>query len=147
MQRINVFKKRLEFHGISGNFFIQRDLTRGVELGMSFVNGLIEKYPGGEYPFDAVWAATDEGAAALVNHFIKSGYRVPEDIAVVGFNNNETSQYMIPPLASVERMNDKVMSSLIKMLLNRIENPDSSLAKETIHMEFIPRLSAGKETK
>lgn len=144
LPRINVFEKRLEQHGIKGDFFIQRSRRDGYDMGESFVEGLVAKYPDGKYPFDAVWATADEGAAALINHFVKKGYRVPEDIAVVGFNNNETSQYMTPSLASVERMNNKVMSSIIKMLFNRIENPDSSLAKEIIHMKFIPRLSAGR---
>jgi len=145
LSRIEVFRKRLEYHGIMGDCFIQRSPPDAYQVGDSFVKGLLSKYPEGKYPFDAVWASCDEGAAALINHFEKSGYRVPEDIAVVGFNNNETSQYMTPPLASVERMNDKVMSSIIRMLLNRIENPGSDLAKETIHMEFIPRKSAGKK--
>lgn len=141
--RVEVFRKRLEYHGIKGNCFIQRSSKDGYNIGTSFVEGLHSKYPEGKYPFDAVWATCDEGAAALISHFVKSGYRVPEDIAVVGFNNNETSQYMVPPLASVERKNDEVMASIIKILINRIENPDSPFTKKIIHMEFIPRKSAG----
>lgn len=145
--RVEVFRKRLEHHGIKGDCFIQRSSKNGYSMGESFVEGLLAKYPGGQYPFDAVLATADEGAAALINHFVKSGYRVPENIAIVGFNNNETSQYMVPPLASVERKNTEVMNSLIAMLMNRIENPDLPFAKETIHMEFIPRLSGGGKSK
>lgn len=144
--RMDLFERRMASHGLdSKDFFIARDLTPGIGLGQSFVDGLVAKHPDGNYPFDAIWASCDEGAAALMAHFAKTGHKVPEDIAVAGFNNSEMSQYMTPPLASVERMNGQVASSIMKILLNRIDNPSSPLAKETIRMEFVPRMSAGNK--
>ena len=141
--RIKVFKRRLEHHGIDTKDFFIDIVREGVPLGRWFVDGLVRRYPDGKYPFDAVWTSCDEGAAALMAHFIERGYRIPEDIAVVGFNNNETSQYLTPPLASVERMNGQVMSAMVSMLLNRMAAPRSKLKEETVYMEFVPRKSAG----
>lgn len=142
--RLEVFRKRLEVHGLdTTDFFIQRDAPESILLGQAFVNGLTGKYPDGKYPFDAIWTSCDEAAAALVAHLNQKGYRVPEDIAVIGFNNNETSEYFSPPLASVERMNDKLRTAIISMLLARIAQPQGKHRQETIHMEFVHRRSAG----
>ncbi len=55
-----------------------------------------------EYPdVDAVFCLNDMMAFGAVNRFKVKGLRVPEDMAVVGFDNLQISEYFDPPLTTI----------------------------------------------
>ena len=87
-----------------------------------FVNTLKDKFKG-KIPFNALICSADEGAAAVINYLNELGYKVPEDIAVSGYNNSPMSAYMRPPLASVDRRNKDVAECVTEMLFNRLRTP------------------------
>lgn len=49
----------------------------------------------------AVFAASDAIAIGAMKAILEHGLRIPEDISIVGFNDEETSAYMNPPLTTV----------------------------------------------
>ncbi|MGW6129560.1 LacI family DNA-binding transcriptional regulator [Cellulomonas sp. NPDC055163] len=51
----------------------------------------------------AVFAANDQLALGLLRAFWESGLRVPQDVAVVGFDDVAGSAYFIPPLTTVRQ--------------------------------------------
>jgi LacI family transcriptional regulator len=53
--------------------------------------------------FSAVFAATDELAIGAMRVLTDEGLRVPEDVSVVGFDDIEISDYMIPRLTTVRQ--------------------------------------------
>ncbi len=54
------------------------------------------------YP-DAICAANDEMASGAAEALMKLGMRVPEDVAVTGFDDQDLSRYMNPPLTTVRQ--------------------------------------------
>ena len=52
--------------------------------------------------YDAVFCATDSVAAIFMKKAIEKGIRIPEDIAVVGFDGIYMGKYMNPPLTTVK---------------------------------------------
>jgi len=55
--------------------------------------------PGVDY--QAVVARSDRVAAESIDYLLASGVRVPEDVAVVGFNDGEEARGSLPPLTTV----------------------------------------------
>ena len=51
----------------------------------------------------AVFAATDELAAGVIEAARSQGMRVPEDLSVVGFNDTEIARFLSPPLTTVRQ--------------------------------------------
>lgn len=51
----------------------------------------------------AVFAASDEIAAGVVEAARARGFRVPEDLSVVGFDDTETARLLSPPLTTVRQ--------------------------------------------
>ena len=49
----------------------------------------------------AVFAANDVIALGAMKAIQENGYRIPEDISVIGFNDEETSAYITPPLTTI----------------------------------------------
>lgn len=57
----------------------------------------------GQYRADGLVCANDELALAIMDRLQRSGVRVPEDLAVVGWDNIMTARYMRPGLTTVSQ--------------------------------------------
>ncbi|AWB46810.1 LacI family transcriptional regulator [Paenibacillus sp. CAA11] len=86
---------------------------------------------------DAVYAGNDMIAIGLVNRFKELGIRVPEDIAVVGIDNNLLTTITTPKISSVSIMGEEVARLATELLLKRIQE-NSSAPYERV--QFEPRL-------
>ncbi|MTK00648.1 LacI family DNA-binding transcriptional regulator [Micromonospora sp. CP22] len=73
------------------------DFTR--ESGAAAMRELLDTYP----DLDAVFAASDLMAHAALRTLREAGRRVPEDVAVIGFDDIETAAYTDPPLTTVRQ--------------------------------------------
>jgi LacI family transcriptional regulator len=69
---------------------------------------------------DGIFTANDTSAVSLICELKKKGYRVPEDIAVVGFNDDPVSKIVEPNLTTVHypgrAMGDVAASTMIRIL-------------------------------
>ncbi len=70
--------------------------------------------------FDAVFAADDDSAIGVLIALHDAGKRVPEDIAVVGFDDIALSRYLTPPLTTVRAPTEQVGREAIKQLVRLI---------------------------
>jgi len=93
--------------------------------------------------WDAVITANDELAADLIALLADHGLKVPDDIAVCGFNDNIMSRHFRPAISSVDRRSDELASMAVEMLLRRIEQPDAPSEFRQLPMRFVLRASAG----
>ncbi|WP_299166283.1 LacI family DNA-binding transcriptional regulator [uncultured Arthrobacter sp.] len=72
----------------------------------------------------AVFAVSDEMAAAVVNELQERGRRVPDDVSVLGFDNTSTSQHVHPPLSTVAQpLEDMGKTAVNKILRARDLGP------------------------
>jgi LacI family transcriptional regulator len=69
----------------------------------------------------AVFAANDYIAMGAVRWCQKHGLRIPEDVALIGFDNLEIGEFMTPPLSSVNFETDVVVHMAIERLLELIK--------------------------
>lgn len=76
--------------------------------------------------YTAVCSFSDQIAYAVMNALIQEGFRIPEDISIVGFDYLRQNMPHLPPLSSVSYQPDKSMAdTAIELLLARIENMQS----------------------
>ena len=76
----------------------------------------------------AVFAANDDMAIGLIRALTEAGLRVPEDVSVVGFDDNPVSAYVTPPLTTVRQPFDAVARDGLRLLVQAIETPDAQPA-------------------
>lgn len=74
-----------------------------------------------QHPVDAIFGRNDKMACIAMQTAQKLGYRVPCDIAVVGFDNSSLGQYCTPPITSMEIQREKIAQTAIEMLKQMIE--------------------------
>jgi DNA-binding LacI/PurR family transcriptional regulator len=71
---------------------------------------------------DAVFAASDLMAMGALRSLRQSGRRVPDDVAVVGFDNIEAAEHTEPPLTTVRHPIFEQSSAMVRLLLGLFEN-------------------------
>lgn len=69
----------------------------------------------------SIFVASDLMALGLIRALYEAGVRVPEDISIVGFDDNEFAPQVYPPLTTVRQSFATVGSRCMEILLGRIE--------------------------
>ncbi|MGH2561199.1 MAG: LacI family DNA-binding transcriptional regulator [Thermomicrobiales bacterium] len=91
----------------------------------------------------AVFAANDEMAMGALRALAEAGRRVPDDVAVVGFDDIPVARLTSPPLTTVAQFPDRLGRRAAEMLLERLrgEAPAGGRGEE-IPFELVIRGSA-----
>lgn len=96
-ERLGIFKTFCEKHNIEYDKYIGM-AEFNISSGYSIMSKLIGE---GNVP-TAIFAANDPIAIGAMRALQDQGYKVPEDVSVIGFNNIEISNYTNPPLTTMD---------------------------------------------
>ena len=96
---------------------------------------------------DAIFAASDRIAIGVHWALRQLGYRMPDDIALVGFSDLSISSLLDPPLSSVAQPSFEMGQLAATLLLDLIESKSTPIAFETrvLTSNLIIRQSSMKE--
>ncbi len=97
-------------------------------------------YIRGGAKFDAIFAATDVIAISAIRALVASGLVVPDDVAVVGFDDIPTAAHVHPSLTTVRQDLQRGARTLVDLVLRRIEGEETPSA--TMPAELIVRESS-----
>ncbi|MFF5984693.1 LacI family DNA-binding transcriptional regulator [Streptomyces olindensis] len=86
------------------------------EGGHRAMAALLERDPG----LDAVFAASDVTAAGARQALREAGRRIPDDVALVGYDDSAIARHMEPPLTSVRQPIEEMGRRMIDLLLTEV---------------------------
>jgi LacI family transcriptional regulator, repressor for deo operon, udp, cdd, tsx, nupC, and nupG len=81
-------------------------------------------------PPDALFCYNDLLALGAMRVALSRGLRIPEDLAIVGFDDIEDGRYSTPTLTTVAPDKPKIARYAVERLIRRIESGDTSAPKE-----------------
>lgn len=90
---------------------------------------------------DALIVENDFWAAGLLKVMHRRGIRVPEDVALIGYNNLDLSRFTDPALTTVEEHNDHIAARLVDLLVRRMGG-ETFVHQELVEPELVVRQSA-----
>ena len=124
-----------------------RDVPRGgervVETGSSSLEGgreAAEKILASGLPVDGVVCGEDITAIGLMKAFKKKGYRIPQDIAVIGCNNSPDSRICDPELTTLDNKPELLGGLCAALLRDRMDGKESA-SSVAIQPELVIRES------
>ncbi|MFI0349344.1 LacI family DNA-binding transcriptional regulator [Actinomadura sp. 9N407] len=85
--------------------------------GVEAAHELLEREPG----MDAVFAADDPMALGAMRVLKKRGRRIPEDVAVIGFEDSASAPVADPPLTTVHQSVEEMGRRMVRLLISRIQ--------------------------
>jgi DNA-binding LacI/PurR family transcriptional regulator len=109
------------------------------EGGLKAMQALLIRHP----EIDAVFGGSDLMAAGALQAIYESGRRVPEDVAVVGFDDSILALTTQPPLTSVRQSMETMGRELVSILLQTMAAPDDVTRRAMLRTELIVRASSG----
>ena len=72
----------------------------------------------------AIFAANDEMASGVMKVIIDSGYEVPKNFSIAGFDDTPVSQMLNPPLSTIRQPLEKMGELAAKKLIAQLEGFD-----------------------
>lgn len=93
-------------------------------------------------PPQAVFSCNDAMAVGVYHALFQAGLTVPEDMAVVGYDDIELARYMTPPLTTIHQPKDALGELAVDVLIHRMAQPDLAQQRLQLTPELIERGSA-----
>jgi LacI family transcriptional regulator len=82
--------------------------------------------------FDAVFCVTDRSALGALEALREASIRVPNDVALLGFDNVAQSSHTSPPLTTVDVYKREMGAIAIDILHRQISTPDDRIAVKSL---------------
>tara|TARA_R110002049_G_scaffold27321_2_gene94268 strand:- start:487959 stop:488966 length:1008 start_codon:yes stop_codon:yes gene_type:complete len=117
IDRFNGYSKALSDHGIELDPELVCEGSFSGSSGVLAINSLLSR---GKH-FTAVFAANDMVAFGARLALYRKGIRVPEDVSLIGFDDQAESSFMVPPLTSVRQPAAEMGSAAAKAILSVIK--------------------------
>jgi DNA-binding LacI/PurR family transcriptional regulator len=95
--------------------------------------------------FDAVFAGDDDAAIGVLSALRDMGKRVPEEVSVVGFDDQRSSPYLTPSLTTVHAPTEEVGRVAAKQMINLIRGRQAD-PLTLLPTEIVIRNSCGCQT-
>lgn len=138
--RMMVYRNALNKHHLPYDSSIIYNCEWDPELCAKQVNELLEHNP----DIDAIFAGSDSLATVIIRQLNEAGLSCPDDIGVVGFNDNDISKNFSPPITTV-RLPSKKMGELgAEMLINQITDKKELNYQIVLPVELMVRKSTKK---
>lgn len=123
-------------HEVTDRLVASADFTE--EGGEAAMRSLLERVP----ELDAVFVASDVMAVGALAELRRQKRSVPDDVAVVGFDDSIIARHSNPPLTSVRQPVEEIGSMIAHFLLKEIDNPEEPRQRVVLPTELVVRESS-----
>ncbi len=136
LDRLEGYRAALREWGLAADPGLIADGSFSEAGGYEAMRQLLPRSP------DAVFAASDAMAIGAMRALHDAGRRIPEDVAVVGFDNMPFAERAEPPLTTVRQPIQRAGALAVETLIDMIENPDSRPRRIILPTELVIRQSS-----
>lgn len=137
-ERADGFYKAIRKNGLSTSRSVVHHLSPTVDGAYCDMKAVIKS---GDELARCYFADNDLIAAGAMRALSEAGYRIPEDISVIGFDDMPMCTYITPPLSTVHVPKQYMGEIAVKRLAEIINSISASHVKIEISTEIIKRKS------
>ncbi|MFD0775495.1 LacI family DNA-binding transcriptional regulator [Streptomonospora algeriensis] len=107
------------------------------ESGEAATRELLESAP----ELDAVFVASDPMALAAMRVLRESGRRIPDDVAVIGYDNSSFASHSDPPLSSVHQPTERMGGEMARILADVAIPGEAEFSEQVLDTHLVVRES------
>lgn len=130
-ERWEGYVKVLKENGIDEARIFHKNAELSFEGGRTIAEELVS------FHIDGAFFVSDMQAIGAMNYFTQHDISIPEQISIVGYDNLEICDFVVPPLTSISQPARKMGQETARMLIEEIEKGSSSDLRNII---FEPEL-------
>ena len=135
--RINGYEVALETAEIPFNSDLIVETDWSYEGGYRATQELLAR----EVEFTAIFAHSDEIAIGVMQALRDAGLTIPDDVSVVGYNNNPVTAYLNPALTTIQQQMRELGVLGMQLLLRAIKGEKLEKSEYLVGVELIERES------
>ena len=123
---------------------LKKSLIKSSELNIEKVSGIIKNTYNSinkSFNFTSVVCISDMHAIGVYAASKELGFKIPQDLSIIGCDNIFMSNYLSPPLTTIHLPKIKIGKLCIEILLNQIEKNDIEYRKIILDIKLIERES------
>jgi DNA-binding LacI/PurR family transcriptional regulator len=94
---------------------------------------------------DGVFAINDYAAIEMMHVMKKSGIRIPDDIAILGFNDESVCRFVEPALSSISHPAHEIGSAAADIVINHIHHPGLPVERRIVKSKLVVRESTRRK--
>ncbi|MFD4760368.1 LacI family DNA-binding transcriptional regulator [Streptomyces sp. NPDC058439] len=137
-RRLDGYRKAVSTAGLGPDEQLIAPADFSEEGGAQAMRDLLARRP----DVDAVFAASDVMAAGARQVLREAGRRVPDDVALIGFDDSAVARHMDPPLTSVRQPIEEMGRTMARVLLQEIAGANQERPQIVLPTELIVRDSS-----
>ncbi len=135
-ERADGFYKAIRENGMPTSKSQVLRLAPSVEGACDDMRQLLKQ---GEKPVRCYFADNDFIAVGAMKALKEAGYRIPEDVSIVGFDDVSLCKYAEPSLTTIRVPKQYLGNMAVSRLLGRIKDPRQPLAKLAVTTSLVRR--------
>lgn len=138
--RLAGFRAAIKTAGLPFNPHQQILMTEHTAAGGRAAGEVLHNRPD---PPDGIFSASDWAATGAMGYLRARGVRVPTDVAIVGFANEPFTEYLEPPLSTVEQQSSRIGQRAAECLLAALDSGTTpAVARSVVPAQLIIRGSS-----
>jgi LacI family transcriptional regulator len=92
-------------------------------------------------PFSAIFAQNDQMAVGAIRALREAGFRVPDDVSIIGFDDIPLASYFDPPLTTLRQPMEELGRQAALLLVKTIQNAGRLPEQVSIRARLVERAS------
>ncbi len=139
-QRADAYFQRLAFHGIEVPAEKRPPTPWTLDEAYPVALDLLHEHG---RDLDAVACGCDQVAIAVIRAAKALGLRLPDDLAIAGFNDDPFARDLDPALTTIGVPKELLGALAVRRLIERIHNPDLAPILQLVPTKLVVRASCG----
>ncbi len=137
--RLTGYKQALEHAGlpVRSNLIYTSSVFEGRQAGIDLAARVFSK----NKDVTAVFAGNDALAIGAMHYLKSNGFKIPDDVSVIGFDGIEADLLLDPPLSTISVPKIELGVEALKLLTNTLKNKKSLPKKVVVPVELTVRKS------
>ena len=138
VERKNGFQRAIREHGMSVSKSILHELSPSIEGAFS---DMLEIIDSGDTLAECYFADNDLIAIGAIKALKLRGYKVPADIAIMGFDNISEGRIVDPSLSTIDIPRKFMGQTAVAQLIRQLSNPVPHTVKIEVSTSIVKRFS------
>lgn len=122
-QRLQGYRTAIEEAGLNYKHTLISQAKLSSESGAHAMTKLLNR----NEDFSAVFACYDQLAFGALKSLQQQGYKVPEQVSLIGFNNHMFTRYLSKPLTTVKFPVEQMCLEAVQLALQKINNQEQDV--------------------
>lgn len=137
LERLKGYSRALGEYNINFNLDIIEDGRYTFEGGYNACLKVLKK----SKKISAIFATSDIMAIGAARALLEKGYKIPEDISIVGYDGLENSKYFFPSITTVSQPKGRLGYESVKTLLCQLNSDTQKVEHKELETTLIKRES------